>query len=73
MCDADIPNLNFRHVLEVNQELVYSKVVIFEGFLQLAASVVVEHATEDILKDIVNEIGHTADNLERELTGSDNH
>lgn len=73
VCDADIPNLNFRHVLEVNQELVYSKVVIFEGFLQLAASVVVEHATEDILKDIVNEIGHTADNLERELTGSDVH
>ncbi|MGD1842566.1 MAG: hypothetical protein ACFB0B_16985 [Thermonemataceae bacterium] len=68
VCDAELPNINFKHALEVNQQLTYSKVVIFEGFLQLAAAIIVKHITEDILKDIILEIGHSADKLERELT-----
>ena len=73
VCDATLPNINFRHALEVNQELTYSKVVIFEGYLQLAAAIIVNHCTEEILRDIIIEVGHTADKLEKELVGLDVH
>jgi hypothetical protein len=71
VCDADQPDVNYRHLLELNQELTYSKIVIFDGFIQLAAEVVVEHITEDILKDIIAELATTADRIENEITGKD--
>lgn len=73
VCDADLPGINYRELLVMNQELTYSKIVIFDDYIQLAAEVLVEHINEVILKDIVEEIGHTADKIEFELTGKDVH
>lgn len=73
VCDADMPGIDYRHCLEVNRDLVYSKVIIQDGYIQLAASVLMEHATRDIIKDIILEIAQKADALELELTGADVH
>jgi hypothetical protein len=73
VCDADTPGIDYRHCLEVNRDLVYSKVIIQDGYIQLAASILVEHATRDIIKDIIVEIAQKADDLEMELTGADMH
>jgi hypothetical protein len=73
VCDADAPGIDYRYCLEVNRELVYSKVIIQDGYIQLAASLLVEHATRDIIKDIIIEIAQKADALEKELTGADVH
>ncbi|MFN3315929.1 MAG: hypothetical protein ACK40K_03890, partial [Raineya sp.] len=64
---------NYRQLLVMNQELTYSKIVIFDDYIQLAAEVLIEHINEVILKDIVEEVGHTADRIEFELTGKDVH
>ncbi len=73
VCEADLPGINYRQLLVMNQELTYSKIVIFDDYIQLAAEVLVEHISEVILKDIVEEVGHTADKIEFELTGKDVH
>ncbi|MCU0438851.1 MAG: hypothetical protein MUC49_13205 [Raineya sp.] len=73
VCDADLPGVNFRSLLEMNQDLTYSKIVIFDGYIQLASEVIVDHINDVILKDIVEEIGHTADTIEFKLTGKDVH
>jgi hypothetical protein len=73
VCDADLPGINYRSLLEMNQELTYSKILIFDGYIQLASEVLAEHINEVILKDIVDEVGHTADKIEFQLTGKDVH
>jgi len=73
VCEADFPGIDYRKLLVMNQELTYSKIVIFDDYIQLAAEVLIEHINEVILKDIVEEIGHTADRIEFELTGKDVH
>lgn len=73
VCEADLPGVDYRQLLVMNQELTYSKIVIFDDYIQLAAEVLVEHINEVILKDIVDEVGHTADKIEFELTGKDVH
>lgn len=73
VCDADMPGVDYRKLLVMNQELTYSKIVIFDDYIQLAAEVLIDHINEVILKDIVEEVGHTADKIEFELTGKDVH
>lgn len=73
VCEADMPGIDYRKLLVLNQELTYSKIVIFDDYIQLAAEVIVDHINEVILKDIVDEVGHTADQIEFELTGKDVH
>ena len=73
VCDADMPGINYRQLLVMNQELTYSKIVIFDDYIQLAAEVLIDHINEVLLKDIVEEVGHTADKIEFELTGKDVH
>lgn len=73
VCEADFPGIDYRKLLVMNQELTYSKIVIFDNYIQLAAEVLIEHINEVILKDIVEEIGHTADKIKFELTSKDVH
>ncbi|MBD0259468.1 MAG: hypothetical protein ICV83_27430 [Cytophagales bacterium] len=58
-------------MLELNQELFYSKVVIHEGFLKVAAAALYEHCTEELIKDMVLEVAKVADDLEHQLVGED--
>jgi len=73
VCDADKPGINYRQLLVMNQELTYSKIVIFDDYIQLAAEVFFDHINEAILKDIVKEVGQTADKVEFEVAGKDVH
>jgi len=58
-------------MLELNQELFYSKVIIHEGFLKVAAAALFEHCTEELIRDMVLEVAKVADNLEHQLVGAD--
>lgn len=73
VCEEDYEGIDYKNLLKMNQELTYSKIVIFDGYIQLASEVLVEHINEIILKDIVEEVGRTADKIEFELTGKDIH
>ncbi len=58
-------------MLELNQELFYSKVIIHEGFLKVAAAALYEHCTEELIRDMVLEVAKVADDLEHKLVGAD--
>jgi SepF-like predicted cell division protein (DUF552 family) len=73
VCEENHEGIDYKKLLKMNQDLTYSKIVIFDGYIQLAAEVLVEHTNDVILKDIVEEVGHTADKIEFELTGKDIH
>ncbi|TAG55223.1 MAG: hypothetical protein EAZ27_07485 [Cytophagales bacterium] len=49
----------------------FSRIIIKDGFLQIASSVIVEHATADLIKDMVKEVAEVADELEFQITGKD--
>jgi hypothetical protein len=53
--------INHRAMLELNQELFYSKVIIHEGYLKVAAAALFEHCTEDLIKDMILEVAKVAD------------
>ena len=63
--------LDFKALLELNQELCYSKLVIHEEMLQAAATVRYDFATEPELIAMMEEVARIADQLELELTGQD--
>lgn len=73
VCDANTPGIDFRRCLTINSELIYSKMIIQDDYIQLAASLFVEHATRDIIRDIILEIAQRADDLEKEFVGVDIH
>ena len=58
-----------RAMLELNQELFYSKVMIHEGCLKVAAGALLEHCTEELIQDMVLEVAKVADDLEHQLVG----
>jgi hypothetical protein len=51
----------------------FSRIIIKEGFLQVASSVFVEEATNELIKDMVKEVAEIADDLEFQITGQDVH
>ncbi|MDJ1473205.1 hypothetical protein QNI19_20820 [Cytophagaceae bacterium DM2B3-1] len=65
------PEIDHRAMLELNQELYYSKVMIHEGFLKVAAAALFDHCTEDLVKDMIMEVAYVADDLEMRIIGHD--
>ncbi len=65
------PEIDHRAMLELNQELFYSKVVIHEGFLKVAAAALYDHCTEDLVRDMIMEVAYVADDLEMRIIGYD--
>lgn len=65
------PEIDHRAMLELNQELYYSKVIIHEGFLKVAAAALFDHCTEDLVRDMIMEVAYVADDLEMRIIGRD--
>jgi hypothetical protein len=63
--------INFKALLELNQDLFYGKVIIFEGMLRVAAAALFEHSTEEIIRDMILEVAQAADDLELKLMEAD--
>lgn len=66
-------SIDHRAMLELNQELFYSKVIIHEGYLKVAAAALFDHCTEELIEDMILEVAKVADKLEHDLVGADVH
>lgn len=62
-------SIDMAKYLEEASGHTFSRLIIKEGFLQVASSVIVEHATADLIRDMVKEVAEVADDLEFEITG----
>ena len=70
VCDLK-HDIDYRALLELNQELFYSKIIIYDGLIQVASSALFDHCTEIQIKDMISEVAEAADNLEFKLAGVD--
>ncbi|HYF66886.1 MAG TPA: hypothetical protein VD884_02070 [Ohtaekwangia sp.] len=72
ICEDD-GKLDFKNLLEQNARFDYSKFVLEDGFLKVEASCITSAASEDQLKEMLQEVAQLADQYELKLTGKDIH
>lgn len=65
--------LNLKALLEENANLNHAKFSVLDDFVYVEASSFVESATEELLKEIIQEVANVADEFEFKLTGADVH
>jgi len=65
--------IDLKNLLEENGSLNHAKFALVENFIHVEASTFVESATEEIIKEIIQEVANVADEYEFKLTGQDVH
>ena len=65
--------IDMKKYLEQAAAFTFCRIIIKEGFLQVASSVIVEDATVELIRDMVKEVAEIADDLEYKITGEDIH
>jgi len=72
VCGFD-SNLDLKVLLEQNANFDYSKFILEDGFLKVEASCLSSTASEDQVKEMIQEVAQLADHYELKLTGMDVH
>jgi hypothetical protein len=67
------PSLDLRNLLEQSANFDYSKFIIEDDFLKIESSCLVDSATPEQLKEMIQEVAQLADHYEFKLTGQDLH
>ncbi len=65
--------IDLKMLLQENTNFCHAKFVLVDDYIKVEASCFVESATEEVLKEILQEVANLADNFEFELTGVDVH
>ena len=72
VCNLDeYPNVDFKKMLELNHNLIYSKIVIDDGYMEVESDAKLELSSKEEIRFIVKEVAKVADDLEMEITGKD--
>ncbi|TRX62119.1 YbjN domain-containing protein [Fulvivirga sp. M361] len=66
-------DIDLKMLLEENANLNHAKFVIMDNFINIEASSFVETVTEEVIKEIIQEVANVADEYEFKLTGADVH
>ncbi|MBL7856221.1 MAG: hypothetical protein JNM57_00925 [Cyclobacteriaceae bacterium] len=66
-------SLDLKSLLEQSANFDFSKFVLEDGYLKVEASCLVSSATEDQVKEMIQEVAQLADHYELKLTGKDIH
>jgi hypothetical protein len=67
------PDVDLRMLLEQTAFFNYCRFTISENHLQIEAVTTYENATEDQLKEMIQEVANLADQFEMKVTGADIH
>ncbi len=70
VCESS-DQLNFKDLLVKNGNFDYSKFILDDGLLKVEASYLLDSATEDEIKFMIQEVAQLADQYELRLTGRD--
>ena len=72
VCNLDeYPSVDFKKMLELNHSLIYSKVVIDDGYMEVESDAKLDLSSKEEIRFIVKEVAKVADDLEMEITGKD--
>ncbi len=66
-------SLDLKSLLEQSAHFDFSKFVLEDGFLKVEASCLTSSATEEQVKEMIQEVAQLADHYELKLTGKDIH
>jgi len=66
-------DLDLKLLLEQNANFDYSKFVLEDGFLKVEASCLASTASEDQVREMIQEVAQLADHYELRFTGADVH
>ena len=66
-------SVDLKNLLQENTNFCHAKFSIVDDFIQVEASGFVDTASEDLLKEIIQEVATLADDFEMKLTGKDVH
>lgn len=72
VCEYSL-DLDLKVLLEKNANFDYSKFVLEDGYLKVEASCLASTATEDQVREMIQEVAQLADHYELRLTGQDVH
>jgi hypothetical protein len=67
------PSLDLKTLLEQSASFDFSKFVLEDNYLKIEASCLVSSASEEQLKEMIQEVAQLADHYELKLTGQDVH
>ncbi|MFZ6011649.1 MAG: hypothetical protein ACOYXT_15000 [Bacteroidota bacterium] len=66
-------NIDLKMLMEQNASFDYSKFVLEDGYLKVEASCLTSSASEEQVKEMIQEVAQLADHYEYKLTGQDLH
>lgn len=72
ICDFD-ETIDLRDLLEKNGTFDYSRFTLEDGFLKVVAACPEENATQELVKNMIQEVAAIADQFEFKFTGHDVH
>lgn len=72
VCDFT-DEINLEELLRENGQFCHAHFVIEDGFIKIEASAFSDNLTDNLLKEIITEVAHTADEWEYKITGQDIH
>ena len=70
VCEFD-EDIDLKLLLVENTNFCHAKFSIVNGFIQVEASLFIDSATEDTVKEAISEVANLADEYEFKLTGAD--
>ncbi len=63
--------IDFAAILEASSELVYTRFIVEDGYLKTESSFFLDNVTDILIKEMILEVTHTADEWELKITGQD--
>ncbi|MEO1049415.1 MAG: hypothetical protein AAFX87_02250 [Bacteroidota bacterium] len=72
VCEFD-QSIDLKKLLEENANFVHAKFLIVDNYIKVEAASFIESVTEEVLKEIIQEVANLADEYEFKLTGVDVH
>lgn len=63
--------IDFAALLEASSELVYTRFIVEDGYLKTESSFFLDNVTDTLIKEMILEVTHTADEWELKITGQD--
>jgi len=70
ICKADDTEDLLKKIGKLQGQLIFGKVIILNNHLQVVCSIS-DSMNLDLIKEIINEVAHGADTIEKHLTGDD--
>ncbi len=72
VCTVD-ESIDYKSILEASEQFVHSKFIVHDNFLKVESATFLDNSTDELLKEMIQEVANTGDEWEFKITGKDIH